>query len=226
MSRPTETGDRAAFLARLRSRLADGVPPNLAHPMPGPLAAVPAVVSRRLDIDDVIGSFVRNATAARATVHDIDADTVPADLVADIVRRHDVRRAVASREREVDGVAALLGDLRVEVTGVSVATSAAADLGVTAASAAIAATGTLVQHSGEAGGRTASLLPPVHLCVLPASRIVGTTGDVLRRLGDGRRLPSNIVLITGPSRSGDIEQIMTMGVHGPLAVEIVVLRDS
>ena len=63
--------------------------------------------------------------------------------------------------------------------------------------------------------------PPV---VLPASRIVATSADVLRSLGDGRALPANLVLITGPSRSGDIEQIMTLGVHGPLAVEIALLR--
>jgi L-lactate utilization protein LutC len=53
---------------------------------------------------------------------------------------------------------------------------------------------------------------------------VATSADVLRSLGDGRALPANLVLITGPSRSGDIEQIMTLGVHGPLAVEIALLR--
>jgi L-lactate utilization protein LutC len=120
-------------------------------------------------------------------------------------------------------VAARLTDRGVDVSGVSVAASAVAELGVTSAVAAIATTGTLVQDSTIAGGRSASLLPPAHLCVLPASRIVASSADVLRGLGDGRDLPSNIVLITGPSRSGDIEQIMTLGVHGPLAVEIAVL---
>ena len=82
-----------------------------------------------------------------------------------------------------------------------------------------------MQHSGAAGGRTASLLPPVHLCILPASRIVASTTDVLRGLGDGRVLPSNLAIITGPSRSGDIEQIIALGVHGPLEVRVVVLDD-
>jgi L-lactate dehydrogenase complex protein LldG len=110
------------------------------------------------------------------------------------------------------------------VSGVSVRNSAEAGLGVTSAVAAIATTGTVVQDSHAAGGRSVSLLPPVHLCVLPASRIVATSAEVLRPLGDGRTLPSNLVLVTGPSRSGDIEQIMTLGVHGPLAVEIALLR--
>jgi len=219
-----ETGDRAAFLGRLRERLAAGIPANPAHPMPPPLDAVPLVRSVRLDPDDIVGSFIRNATVVRALVHDIDADDVPTELVDAVIERHRVRRAVVTPEAEVDAVAAHLTDRGVDVSGVSVPTSAEADLGVTSAVAAIATTGTLVQDSTVASGRSASLLPPAHLCILPASRIVATSAEVLRGLGDGRELPSNLVLITGPSRSGDIEQIMTLGVHGPLAVEIVVLR--
>ena len=218
-----ETGDRVAFVARLRARLAGDIPTNPAHPMVPPLDGVPLVRSSRLDPDDLVGSFVRNATAVRAVVHEIDGDSVPPDLVDAVIERYAVRRAVVTPEADVDAVAARLTDRGVDVSGVSVAASAAAELGVTSAVAAIATTGTLVQDSTVAGGRSASLLPPAHLCVLPASRIVASSADVLRGLGDGRDLPSNIVLITGPSRSGDIEQIMTLGVHGPLAVEIAVL---
>jgi len=218
-----ETGDRGAFVARLRARLAGDIPPNPAHPMIPPLDGVPLVRSSRLDPDDLVGSFVRNATAVRAVVHEIDGDAVPPELVDAVIERYAVRRAVVTPEADVDAVAARLTDRGVDVSGVSVAASAVAELGVTSAVAAIATTGTLVQDSTIAGGRSASLLPPAHLCVLPASRIVASSADVLRGLGDGRDLPSNIVLITGPSRSGDIEQIMTLGVHGPLAVEIAVL---
>ena len=59
--------------------------------------------------------------------------------------------------------------------------------------------------------------------MLPIDRLVATPSDVLRR-GD-RPLPSNRVLVTGPSRTGDIEQIITLGVHGPTALEILVLTD-
>jgi L-lactate dehydrogenase complex protein LldG len=220
----TESGDRAAFLARLADRLAGGVPENVAHPLPPPLTSIPVVRSNRLDPDDLAGSFVRNATATRAVVHDVPDAQVSDDLIADLVARHNVRRAVVSREEEALRVGARLAGLGVTVAPLSTATSAAADLGVTSAVAAFATTGTVVQDSHAAGGRTASLLPPVHLCVLPVDRIVASSADLLRRLGDGRSLPSNLVLITGPSRSGDIEQIMALGVHGPLAVEIVLLR--
>lgn len=57
----------------------------------------------------------------------------------------------------------------------------------------------------------------------PADRVVASTADVLRTLGaHPDRLPSNLVLVTGPSRTGYIEQILTIGVHGPVAVHVVV----
>jgi len=94
-----------------------------------------------------------------------------------------------------------------------------ADLGVTSAVAAVAATGSIVVSSAAARGRTASLLPRVHLCVVPVDRLVATPAEVLR----GRtHPPSNLVFITGPSRTGDIEQVMTLGVHGPTAVHVIV----
>jgi L-lactate dehydrogenase complex protein LldG len=64
----------------------------------------------------------------------------------------------------------------------------------------------------------------VHLCLVPASVVVGHPGDVLRTLGAGA-LPANLAFVSGPSRTGDIEQILTRGVHGPVAVEVVLLND-
>ncbi len=133
---------------------------------------------------------------------------------------------MTSVEPEAVAVGAELRALAVEVEPLSIETAARADLGVTSATYGLATTGTVVQESAVAGGRTASLLPPVHLCVLPATRLVPSTSAVLRGLGAPGRLPSNLVLITGPSRSGDIEQIITLGVHGPTALHIVLLEGS
>jgi L-lactate dehydrogenase complex protein LldG len=79
----------------------------------------------------------------------------------------------------------------------------------------------------SAGGRLASLLPPVHICVLPADRIVAAPADVLRGLGhDPGALPSSLVLVTGPSRTGDIEQLLTIGAHGPTALHVIVVSPA
>ena len=219
-----ETGDRRVFLARLRRRLTTPAPENPAHPLPPLPAAVPEVHSRHLDPDDLVGSFERAATAASAEVHRVAGSTVPDDLLAALVMQHEVRSAVVSAEPEAAEVGRALEALGVTVEPLSIEAAARADLGVTSATYGFATTGSVVQESDVAGGRTASLLPPVHLCVLPADRLVPSTAALLRTLGAPGRLPSNLVVITGPSRSGDIEQIITLGVHGPTALHIALLE--
>ena len=193
--------------------------------MPPLPATVPEVESHLLDPHDLPGSFERAAKTVAAEVHRINGNRVPPELVAELVERYGVKRAVISAEPEAAAVADELRALAVEVEPLSIEAAARADLGVTSASYGLATTGTVVQESAVAGGRTASLLPPVHLCVLPASRLVPSTSAVLRTLGAPGRLPSNLVLITGPSRSGDIEQIITLGVHGPTALHIALLEE-
>jgi L-lactate dehydrogenase complex protein LldG len=220
-----ETGDRAAFIDRLARRIAQPVPANAAHPLPPALDELPSIHSSLLDRSDVIGSFVRNATDVRVIVHEVAGPHVPPDVIAEIVERNGVERAVVSREPEAVSVGDTLRASGVAVYNATIEACAAADLGVTGATAAIATTGTVVLRSDTTGSRSASLLPPVHLCVLAASRVVATSTDVLAGLG-ATIMPSNLVLITGPSRSGDIEQIITVGVHGPPIVEVVLLRDA
>ncbi len=210
------------MLARLRSRVGSA-PPNLAHPVPGPIDGVPVPVSSLVDTDDLIGSFARNASAAGATVHQFTSDGVAA-FVAALVERLGVRRAVASKQREAWPFVEQLGAAGVDVGPFDRESSTIADLGVTVASAGLATTGSVVQRSDQVGGRTASLLPTRHLCIVPASRIVASTSDVLRSL-PAAGLPSNVVFVTGPSKSGDIEQIIVTGVHGPIAVELCVVLD-
>ena len=97
-----------------------------------------------------------------------------------------------------------------------------ADLGLTGAVAGVAATGSLVLDASVAGSRAAGLLPPVHVCVLREDQLVATPADVLHPLRAGA--PSSLVLVGGPSRTGDVEQILTLGVHGPRHVHIVLVE--
>jgi L-lactate dehydrogenase complex protein LldG len=218
-----ELGDRAAFLGRIRAR--QGPPPVIGpHPPPPPPDVVPEVRYRSLDgvaLDDpsaLLPVFVDAARRVSAVVHD-DGDLVAA--VATIVEAHGVRRAVVSAEPEAEAARGLLVGAGVEVASYDPVSGAAADLGVTSAVAGIAATGSVVVDAAAAGGRGASLLATVHLCIFPVERLVATPSDVFRR--GSRPLPSNRVIITGPSRTGDIEQIIILGAHGPLAVHIVLV---
>lgn len=208
----TEHGDRDRFLAPLRRRTAGLAP--VAAPDP-----VPEVDPSRVD-DALLARFTAAARAAGATVTTTAGAAVPDGLVERWIHEHDVRRAVASAAPDVRPVAEAFAAAGVEVARPSVATAAAADLGITSASALVASTGSLAIRS-DVDGRLASLLPPVHLCVVPAARLVATPAAVLRVLGPDD-VPAGLVLVTGTSRTGDIEQILTRRVHGPGTVLIVV----
>ncbi len=98
-----------------------------------------------------------------------------------------------------------------------------AGVGVTGAALAIAATGTLVLVAGPGAPRATSLLPPVHVCVVRAADVVATIEEAVATIA-ARGLPSAVVWIGGPSRTGDLEMRQTLGIHGPKAVEVVVVR--
>lgn len=91
--------------------------------------------------------------------------------------------------------------------------AAAAHAGITEFDCGVAATGTLVQDASAAAQRLASTLPPVHIALLHAGALVETLGDALRRF-DPSRAPF-LALVTGPSRTADIERVLTIRVHGP-----------
>lgn len=100
-----------------------------------------------------------------------------------------------------------------------------ADLGVTLADHALADTGTLALVSGGEQHRLISLLPPIHVCLLEPARIFASLSGLMRQVQhdcDWRRLPPRaMTLITGPSRTADIEQTITNGVHGPREVHVL-----
>lgn len=88
-----------------------------------------------------------------------------------------------------------------------------AELGITVPDALIADTGSQVALSNRKGAMTASLLPPVHLAIAAPSSLLPDMAGLLDRFRPS--MPSRLTIITGPSRTGDIEATMTTGVHGP-----------
>jgi L-lactate utilization protein LutC len=214
---------RAEFLAAVRDRLREPIPEN--HLRPLTEAGLGEPIRYAVELSDPEARFLEAATGVGAEVVGRPED----DLRAILERvRDDVRpaRAVVTDDPECKGVAPILASLGVEVLAAGGPSDVAtADLGVTGALGGVALTGSLVMDSGRARTRLASLLPEVHLALLARDRIAATPGDFLRELSrwfpDG--LPSNIVFITGPSRSADIELEITVGVHGPRKV-LVALR--
>jgi L-lactate dehydrogenase complex protein LldG len=100
---------------------------------------------------------------------------------------------------------------------------AAADIGITSADYALADTGTLVMIASPQEARLISLLPPAHLAVVPAGRILSGLDELFATVPNPAEVSSSMVLITGPSRTADIEQILVRGVHGPGQIAVVVV---
>lgn len=101
--------------------------------------------------------------------------------------------------------------------------AAEADIGVSEADFAIAETGTLLCDATDINARLVSTLPPVHVALVNADRLVAGLGEAIGPYvrGDRGPLPGCLSFISGPSRTADIETILTIGVHGPSGLHII-----
>ena len=98
------------------------------------------------------------------------------------------------------------------------------DAGVTWASAGIAETGSLILWPTAREPRLISLLPPIHIALVEEDSIRDTLADLMMEQGWAIRMPTNIVVVSGPSKTADIEQTLAFGVHGPKELIVLVIR--
>ena len=96
-------------------------------------------------------------------------------------------------------------------------------VGITSADYVLADTGTLVMIASPQDARMVSLLPPTHIAVVPVDRILTGLDELFTVLPRPAEQSSSMVLITGPSRTADIEQILVRGVHGPGQITVVIV---
>jgi L-lactate dehydrogenase complex protein LldG len=96
------------------------------------------------------------------------------------------------------------------------------DAGITDVYAAVAETGSIVIRPNPNQGRALSLIPPIHIAIVETKNILPDLTDLMQKLTTDPRTP-NITLITGPSKTADIEGALVTGVHGPGLVQIFLL---
>jgi L-lactate dehydrogenase complex protein LldG len=103
----------------------------------------------------------------------------------------------------------------------------AADIGISSADFAIAETGTLAVCSQPGQERVVSLIAPVHVAIVASDQILPDLFDLFAKLVEAgwERLPSNLALISGPSKTGDIELELTTGIHGPGKWHVLIVRE-
>lgn len=100
-------------------------------------------------------------------------------------------------------------------------------VGLTAVDYAIAETGTIVLSSDDPNALLVSLLPPLHIALVRSEQIIATMEEGISRIGSeqiGRTKPArSVTLITGPSRTSDVELVLSIGVHGPKELHVIVV---
>jgi L-lactate dehydrogenase complex protein LldG len=99
------------------------------------------------------------------------------------------------------------------------------DAGITHCRAGIADTGTLVLWPDNTEPRTLSLIPPAHIALIKRSTIVSNFAELMVTEAWQNKMPTNIVLVSGPSKTADIQQTLAYGAHGPSQLIVVLIED-
>jgi L-lactate utilization protein LutC len=214
------TAERDAFLQRVRQAVSEG---NRA----GGAAAIPerASVGYQGAGPDAVARLRDELSAAGGMLHVVPDDAAAAAKVLELVAAKSARRALVGRGPVIDRLD-LPGRLRsagIELAlpaGIERDTLFAADLGITGVDYLVAETGTIAIFARPEEPRSLSLLPPIHLVVADRPQLLADMFDLFAALGE---LPSCVSLITGPSKTGDIELRLVTGVHGPGEVHVVLI---
>jgi L-lactate dehydrogenase complex protein LldG len=221
--------DRETFLGRIRASLKHDATRAPATPPPAVNESLARLTRRD---EDLIEIFMKRATSVGMKPQKIQADELARKVHA-LIAEHEAKRVVVAagtipqalplkeylRRKELEvidwaatpGLEALYG----------------AEVAITDVYAAIAETGTIVCISDPGHSRGLTLVPPVHIALVRKSDLIPDMIDFWGRFKgtDPKSLPASIAMITGPSKSADIEGILVTGVHGPGVVHILVIED-
>ena len=156
-------------------------------------------------------------------------------FLSDLCMKEAYRSIVLSREASLEGLG-FEEELKKRLSGITLSKVSrtdligqlrGADVGVTGCEFLVAETGTVVLRSSPEAPRALSLLPHAHVVIAREGQLLPTTASCLERLRADQSSPSScITLITGPSRTADIEKVLVKGVHGPKSLSVVVMSAS
>ena len=231
---------RATVLGNISARLRRGAGGARSAIHPGEGVAANEALSTPVPVpqDLLVERFTAELTAIAGRVHRAATTREAIATIIGLCREHGASR-VLSWAPEWVGVPGL--DEGLAANGITVDQGwipdggdrsdrlAALDpirVGITGAFAGIAESGTIAVVSGAGRSRLASLLTPVHIAVLRADCMYRSLTAFLAAHADIAEQGSNLVLITGPSRTADIEMTLTRGVHGPGEIHVVVLENA
>ncbi|MFQ3565907.1 MAG: LUD domain-containing protein [Aggregatilineales bacterium] len=225
---------RDAMLSKLRAARR---PFEDAPPRPESYLPVTPLVDERPEA--LLERFAQELDALKGQLFVAASDAEARDLTLELLHNHHAERILAWDFAHIPaaglqeailaaGIEILQPALHDELRPETLARAETAQVGLTGADAAAATTGTLIVTSGPGKGRLPTILAPVHLVIITVDQIVPRIESwVARQREDGLlavRGSANFCFITGPSRTGDIEMELILGVHGPGQLQVIVKR--
>lgn len=228
------TTSRDAILNKLRrAKPFEDAPPR-------PKQYLPVTVQDDESTDALIERFSAELTRLMGTPLVVRGEAAARDAVIEVMRKHETRRIIAwdfacipvhgLRDAILsEGIEIIHPDTHDETRADVLASAEGAQVGLTGADAAAATTGSLIFTTGAGKGRIPTVLAPVHIAVITADQIVTRLESwfAAQRSADramrGLTESANFCFITGPSRTGDIEMELILGVHGPGTLYAVIV---
>ena len=215
------------FLAGVRRSL------DLERPVdPGPTMAAPGGP----EPEDLVRVFRDKLIAVEGVVHEPGSTAEAASLVESLIVAAGSESFMSwdSRHLPVDGLLTHLGERGLERIDDVVPTDASGRrrrqesyydcaVGITGAEAGLAESGSVVVASGQGRSRMASLIPSLHIALLSRDLMWASLAHWIHAHPDALGSEANWTVITGPSRTADIEQVLTLGVHGPREVHVLLV---
>ncbi len=198
---------RDEILGRLRPQLREAFRPTPWSPLPA--------------TEELAARFSQMLTAAHGEVHHAPDWAAAVTLVGELAAGLAARQVVVNGEAALQAVdwAGRWPAISWHRVGRSAddlrAVCQSADLGLSLVDAALAETGTVVIASGPGRSRLATLLPPVHIALVPTTSLLPDLFHWSAGRGEPSAWPAAVTFISGPSKTADIEQTMAIGVHGP-----------
>lgn len=221
--------DRDQVLRQVRSALKSAHLPSSRATIP------PRTITKDADRAQMIESFRRELEPLGGMTWIARDDEEGIEAVLRLLKQYNAREilAWADEELHVRGLGNAIRASDIEILDGRVPSGGTehrarlqelerASVGVTGSLAGLADTGTLALLTSESRSRLASLLPPVHIAVLPVSRLFRSLAAFFAAHPTVTQQGSNLAFVTGPSRTADIELILTRGVHGPRDVHVVI----
>lgn len=228
MSTGVDDRARTAMMTRLKNALTRGDDSDAREEAVRARLATsrPTLLPARTDLSPPgrVQLFIDQAKAVQTDVERIDSYDALPDTIAGYLRRHNLpMRLVKATDPHLDKA-----DWQASLLDVKAGRPDPDDaVGLSAAFAGIAETGTLMLASDADHPMTLAFLPETAVVALPTERIARAYEDALHAFrAASQSLPRSINLITGPSRSGDIEQTLQLGAHGPKRLLIVLVDEA